>query len=94
MDFKRQKFFWSRVRKDGEHLIWEGSQTTRGYGKMMVEGENVYAHRVAYCIAKAFKLDEIEHLQIIRTCELNECVEPSHLAAKIKKPKKLKEQII
>jgi hypothetical protein len=88
IDFERQQFFWSRVRKDGEHLIWEGADTPRGYGKMQVGAEVVYAHRVAWCIAHNLDLKDIENKTIIRTCERNDCVEPEHLAARMKKSSK------
>jgi hypothetical protein len=91
MDFERQKFFWSRVRKESDHLIWEGSATPRGYGKMFVDGKLQYAHRVSWCIANNYKtINDIDDLVILRTCDRNDCVAPVHLAQKKKKPGKTK----
>lgn len=88
IDFERQQFFWSRVEREGDHLIWTGSQVPRGYGIITIDGEEVYAHRVAYCIANNIDLKNIEQFQIIRTCERNDCVEPKHLIPKPKRKAK------
>lgn len=85
IDFERQQFFWSRVRKDGEHLIWEGAHTTRGYGKITINNRNEYAHRVAYCIAKNLDLKAIDDKIILITCNAPGCCEPKHLIAKQKR---------
>ena len=87
IDFERQKFFWSRVEKEGDHLIWTGSAVPRGYGVMAIGKDEVYAHRVAYCIAHNVDLKAIEDFIILRTCDRNDCVEPSHLIPKPKKKK-------
>lgn len=88
IDFERQQFFFSRTRREGEHLIWDGADTPRGYGKMTIDGENVYTHRVSWCIAHNLDLKAIEDKTILRTCERNDCVEPTHLAARPKKVRK------
>src|SRR5438105_2219223 len=85
LDFERQQFFWSRTRKEGDHLLWTGAHTPRGYGKMFVAGRLEYAHRVAWCISHNCDLSEINHLTILKTCEVTECVAPEHLIAKAKK---------
>jgi hypothetical protein len=90
IDFERQKFFWSRVEKDGDHLIWTGSSVPRGYGTMQIGGEDVYSHRVSYCLAKNIDLKDIEDFIILRTCDRNDCVEPDHLTPKPKKTRKAK----
>jgi hypothetical protein len=88
MDFERQQFFWSRVRPEGEHLIWIGAKTPQGYGKMQVEGRLEYVHRVAWCLSHGCKsIKDIDHLRIVKTCEVNECCAPAHLASKVKKTK-------
>jgi hypothetical protein len=84
IDFDRQQFFWSRVRKEGDHLIWEGAETTRGYGKIEIGGRSEYAHRVSYCIANNLDIKDIDNLKIVKLCPVNECVAPAHLAPKEK----------
>jgi hypothetical protein len=84
--FERQQFFWSRVRQEGDHLIWTGAATPRGYGKMFVEGRLEYAHRVAWCIARNIDLADIDDLTLVRiNCDRNDCVAPEHFASKRKK---------
>lgn len=88
IDFERQQFFFSRVQKKGEHLLWRGANTTRGYGKIQIDGENQYVHRVAWCIKHNLDIKDIDELVILRICEENACVEPTHLIARKKKSKK------
>ena len=90
IDFERQLFFWSRTEKQGDHLIWTGSQVPRGYGIMAVGEKEVYAHRIAYCLAKNCDLEDIESLIIMRLCDRNDCVNAEHLVAKPKKIRKAK----
>ena len=86
IDPERQEFFWSRVHKEGDHLIWTGSQGPRGYGIFYTDGRGskVYVHRVSYCIANHLDLADIEDFIILRVCTRNDCVAPAHL---VKKPK-------
>lgn len=80
IDFERQQFLWSRTKKEGDHLIWTGANTPRGYGKMSFGADRIeYAHRVAWCIDKNLDLDDIEGVAIIRLCDRNDCVAPGHL---------------
>ena len=85
IDFERQQFFWSRTKKQGDHLIWTGSFGPRDYGFMYFGKDKEYAHRVAYCIARGLDLKDIDNLIILRTCERNDCVADNHLVAKKKK---------
>jgi hypothetical protein len=88
IDLERQQFFWSRTKKEGDHLIWTGSYSSRNYGFMYFgRGEKVYASRVSYCIARNLDLKDIEHLIILKTCDRNDCVSNDHLVAKTKKIK-------
>lgn len=85
IEFERQQFFWSRVRKDGDHLIWEGASVPRGYGKIQIGEDIEYAHRISYCIAKGVEPQDIAHLTVLITCGRNDCVAPDHLATRPKK---------
>lgn len=87
IDFDRQKFFWSRVGQDGEHLIWSGTKVPRGYGIITINGREEYAHRVSWCIASSIDLSAIDDYHLVRiNCNKNDCVEPGHLALKPKTP--------
>lgn len=88
IDFERQQFFWSRTVREGDHIIWTGAAVPRGYGIITIEGEEVYAHRVAYCLAHNLTLKDIEGLIILRTCTRNDCVDANHLVSKPKKIRK------
>jgi len=77
--------FDRRVRKTKDHWYWVGAKTTRGYGKMRVDGDEIYARRIAYALENKKTLAEIEHLKIIGLCQENSCVRPEHLFAKPRK---------
>jgi hypothetical protein len=85
IDDKRQEFFRSRTEKGpGGHLFWIGASVPRGYGKMTIDGENVYAHRVAWCVDKGLNLRDIEGHEILVMCEYLDCVAIGHLASRPK----------
>jgi hypothetical protein len=89
IDMERQEFFWSRVSRRGDHLIWTGAHTDRGYGKITINNVNVYANRVAYCIANNLSLTQIEDSNILIVCDEPGCVEAKHLVRKKKRSKKV-----
>lgn len=74
--------FNKRVQKTDDHWLWTGAKTNRGYGKMRIGGEEIYARRISYALENKKSLDEIAHLRIIGLCLENSCVRPDHLFAK------------
>ncbi|HCU0295103.1 TPA: HNH endonuclease [Citrobacter sedlakii] len=60
-------------------LEWTGSRTTSGYGKIIVKGESILAHRFAYCVANGLTLKEIDGLVIRHRCDNPSCINPTHL---------------
>lgn len=72
------KRFWSKVNYAGENgcWLWTGMPTTGGYGTFSFEGNQQYAHRVAY---KALIGVIPEDLQIDHLCRVRLCVNPWHL---------------
>ncbi len=83
--FERQRFFFNRVVPEGDHSVWTGAMTTRGYGRMEIGGTLVYTHRIAYCIARNLEPAQIEDVTVLRICEENRCVNPDHLIGKPRK---------
>jgi hypothetical protein len=62
---------------DPEHgLVWIGSKTNTGYGRLKVDGRLVYAHRYSYATFVGWIPEgyEIDHL-----CGRTDCVDPDHL---------------
>lgn len=57
-------------------VIWLGSISDRGYGKMYSNGKYVYAHRFAYEKAHGSLPDG---LQLDHICHVRCCVNPAHL---------------
>ena len=62
--------------KTGECWLWTGSLNRIGYGKIMVGGKIVGAHRIAYEMAFG---TIPSGLQIDHTCHTRACVNPDHL---------------
>lgn len=60
-------------------LVWTGSKNDKGYGRMVVKGQFILAHRFAYCVAVGLTLKEIEDLVIRHRCDNPSCINPTHL---------------
>lgn len=57
---------------------WTGAKTERGYGRIVVAGKQLYAHRVSY---ELFVGPIPDGLTIDHLCENTSCVWPEHLEA-------------
>ncbi len=75
--------FWARVdRTGGQEACWPwlGARTPDGYGRILVAGERLYAHRLALELALHRLLTEEEQaLHDPRTCNNPPCCNPGHL---------------
>lgn len=60
-------------------VIWEGSKTRDGYGRLTHNSKTVLAHRLAYCQANGLMLSDITGLEIRHKCDVRDCVNPLHL---------------
>ena len=56
--------------------LWDGTQTTAGYGVFKVSQKMHYAHRVSYELSKG---PIIAPLEIDHLCRVRCCVNPDHL---------------
>ena len=58
-------------------LIWRGTKSDRGYGRMLVNGKTILVHR---WVKQLVLGHEIPHLFVVRhTCDNPSCVNPDHL---------------
>lgn len=64
------------VRAPGGCLLWQKSRTSRGYPKTTIKRRTVAVHRLAY---KVFVGPIPAGLRVLHTCDVQHCIEPSHL---------------
>jgi hypothetical protein len=60
-------------------IEWTGTRHEQGYGRFIVDGKTVSAHRSAYCDMHGIKLSEIDGKVIRHKCDNPPCVNPDHL---------------
>lgn len=73
------EWFWGNVDKsDNPNACWpwKGRKLKAGYGRLVLDGRHVGAHRVAYKISNGF-LDE--KLMVCHHCDNPPCCNPAHL---------------
>lgn len=69
--------FAAKVRRS-DCLVWIGATNNKGYGVLIVDGEHVLAHRLAY----AAEFGPIPDGMVIdHVCRVRNCVNPMHLEA-------------
>lgn len=66
------------TRLDGDCMVWTGSATPDGYGRLEFNGSPTYAHRMSYELAKG---PIPQGLEIDHLCRRPGCVNPHHLEA-------------
>src|SRR5688572_18610657 len=79
--------FWSKVRKSGDTNkdCWEwiaGYKNKEGYGGFYIKqiDNTVLCHKISFCLAHNFELNDIPDCYVIRhTCNNPKCVNPKHL---------------
>ena len=77
--------FWAKVELTEDCWVWTG-HLRRGYGTLMQDGHDGYAHRFAY---ESFVGPIPEGLQIDHLCRNRACVNPAHM-----EPVTLRENIL
>ncbi len=79
---ERSDEFWDGFEKstDPEYpdcIVWAGTRTKRGYGKISWQSQQTYTHRLAWALAHHQEIPE--GLQILHTCDHEPCGNPEHL---------------
>lgn len=72
--------FWSKIdmsdHSDDECWYWKGNTNDKGYGRLYVNGKQMYAHRHSYLIHRGHIP---QGLTIDHLCRNTSCVNPSHM---------------
>lgn len=71
---KLKKRFGLKVQRTSTCWLWKGSTDRDGYGRILVDGKNRLAHRVAWELAKGAPQGLVLH-----RCDVRRCVRPAHL---------------
>lgn len=73
--------FFDNVDATGDCHIWLAGKTPNGYGRVTLNGKSHGAHRVAWCLSMGISIDHpsIDGMVVCHTCDVKECVNPSHL---------------
>jgi hypothetical protein len=75
-DPEREWPFWDRVEKTEGCWLWQGAHRAGGYGSVILNGRQVYAHRFAFEQAVG---NIPEGYQVHHRCGNKLCVRPDHL---------------
>jgi hypothetical protein len=75
-----EKRFWKKVTKTDSCWLWTGCKSDKGYGRFIVKGKCLRAHRFAYellvgPIPEGLQLDHVTAAGCVNRC----CVNPDHL---------------
>jgi hypothetical protein len=71
-----QERFWRHADKSGDCWLWTAHRVPNGYGKFMLRGAGMWAHRIAW---------ELTHgpipsgMHVCHRCDVPSCVNPAHL---------------
>lgn len=68
--------FWPRVDRTGECWLWMGTRDKHGYGRLIVRGRSIGAHRIAWGLARG---PVPAGLYVLHRCDNPPCVRPEHL---------------
>jgi hypothetical protein len=74
-DHRRTKF-WDAAEWENGCLVWKGAQQPSGYGRIIIGGKQLRAHRVAYALSYG---DFDDELLVLHRCDTPLCIRPEHL---------------
>ena len=67
--------FWQKVSRGDGCWLWMAGKNRQGYGKFVVGGKTIGAHRIAYRLEHGSMPDSL----VLHHCDNPQCVRPDHL---------------
>lgn len=71
-----EEAFSARTKRQGDCLVWTGSASAEGYGRMQVDGKSMLSHRYAWERSNGPIPDG---MHIDHVCRVHACCNPRHL---------------
>ena len=75
-DVAQQEAFWANVEKSESCWVWRKGRTAAGYGQTRINGEQIYAHRLAWMLSRG---PIPNGLLVCHHYDNPPCVRPEHL---------------
>src|SRR6478609_2805599 len=72
---KDKRRFWVKVRKTESCWLWTGCKDHKGYGRFLLLGVSLKAHRISWLMSNGFPADPL----CLHHCDTPGCVNPEHL---------------
>ena len=69
--------FWTRVDKTDTCWNWSGNTNNKGYGRFVVKGKRILAHRYSWVLHRPGMFPEGK--VVYHICKNTLCVNPAHL---------------
>jgi hypothetical protein len=69
--------FWRHVDRTDDCWLWTGDVQTHGYGRIVVDGHEVKAHRFSWFLHQGSWPGP--GLEVCHSCDVRNCVRPDHL---------------
>lgn len=76
--------FWARVYKTNGCWLWDGPHSLKGYGRLLISGEEKATRKTRYLYMHRFSYELhfgqiLKGISVLHKCDVPSCVNPKHL---------------